>query len=93
MRNKWDLYIGVNSLQEDKKKKLRYWDTNNVIEVLYLTGKIDQKIYQDISSLKKIRNGFYHKGSEVSKEDASRCHKISEILIRKETNIVIPEKN
>ena len=93
LRNKWDLYIGVNSLQEDKKKKLRYWDTNNVIEVLYLTGKIDQKIYQDISSLKKIRNGFYHKGSEVSKEDASRCHKISEILIRKETNIVIPEKN
>lgn len=88
--NKWDLYIGVNSLEENKKKRLRYWDINNVIEVLYLTEKIDQKIYRGISSLKKIRNGLYHKGSEVSNEDAIRCHKISEILIRKETNIIIP---
>ena len=84
------MYIGVNSLEENKKKRLRYWDINNVIEVLYLTEKIDQKIYRDISSLKKIRNGLYHKGSEVSNEDAIRCHKISEILIRKETNIIIP---
>lgn len=90
--NKWDLYIGVNSLEKNKKKRLRHWDINNVIEVLYLTKKIDQKIYRDISSLKNIRNRLYHKGSEVSKEDAIRCHGISEILIRKETNIVIPEE-
>lgn len=88
--NKWDLYIGVNSLEENKKKRLKYWGINNVIEVLYLTEKIDQKIYLYISSLKKIRNRLYHKGSEVSKEEAIRCHMTSEILIRNETNIIIP---
>ena len=91
--NKWDLYIGVNSLEENKKKNLKYWDINNVIEVLYLTGKIDQKIYQGISTLKKIRNGLYHKGTEVSKKDAIKCHEISELLIRIETNIIISEEN
>ena len=91
--NKWDLYIGVNSLEENKKKNLKYWDINNVIEVLYLTGKIDQKIYQGISTLKKIRNGLYHKGNEVSKKDAIKCHEISELLIRIETNIIISEEN
>ena len=93
LMNKWDSYIGLNCLEENEKKRLRYWDINNVIEVLNLTGTIDQKIYDGISSLKKIRNRLYHKGSEVSKEDAIRCHNISEILIRKETNIIMPREN
>lgn len=91
--NKWDSYIGLNRLDENKKNRLRYWDLNNVIEVLNLTETVDQKIYDGISSLKKIRNRLYHKGSEVSKEDAIRCHNISEILIREETNIITLEEN
>ena len=85
--NKWDLYIGVNRFEENKRKKLRYWDINNVIEVLYLTEKIDQETYDGISSLKGIRNNLYHKGAEVKMDFAVKCHEISEHIIRRETNI------
>jgi hypothetical protein len=79
--DKWDLHLGINLLKENKRKKLRHWDINNVIEVLYLTENIDQKTYDGILSLKNIRNRLYHKGVEVSKKDAIKCHEISEQII------------
>lgn len=87
LRNKWDLYIGINFLEEDKRKRLRHWDINNLIEVLYLTEKIDRKIYDGITSLKVIRNSLYYKGAEVKMDSANKCHKTSEFIIRRETNI------
>ena len=92
LMNKWDLHIGLDRLEDNKRKKMGYWNINNVIKVLYLTDKIDKKTYDLISSLKAIRNSLYHRGAEVSKENATMCHDISELLIRKETNIIAPEE-
>jgi hypothetical protein len=90
LMNIWDLHIGLDRLKDNKSNKKVYWNINNVIKVLYLTDKIDKKMYDVISSLKATRNSLYHKGAEVSKEVAIRCHKISELLIRNETNIIAP---
>lgn len=88
--NKWDLHIGLDNLENNKGKKGVYWNLKNVTKVLNITGKIDKETYDVISSLQTIRNSLYHRGAEVSKEVAIRCHKISEIVIRKETNIMTP---
>ena len=92
LRTRWELYLDSKGLEKDRKKKLRGWNINNLLEQLSLSEIIDYNIYNDVVSLKDIRNGLYHKGSDVSKENAIRCHKISEILIRKETNIIAPEE-
>ena len=89
LRARWELYLDSKHLEKRRRNKLGGWNIDNLLEELSLTEIIEQKIYEDISSLKNLRNGLYHKGVEVSKEDAVRCHKISEILIRKETNIII----
>ena len=87
LRTKWELYLDKKDLEKRRKKKLRGWKIDHLLEELSLIEVIDQEIYENISSLKDIRNSLYHRGAEVSKEDAIRCHKISEFLIRKETNL------
>ena len=93
LRNKWEMYLDTKPLEKHRKKKLKNWNINNLLEELSLTENIDQKTYDDISLLKEKRNSLYHKGAEVSKKDAIKCHEISELLIRKETNIIISEEN
>ena len=93
LRNKWEMYLDTKTLEKHRKKKLKSWNVDNLLEELSLTENIDQKTYEDISSLKEIRNSLYHKGAEVSKKDAIKCHEISELLIRNETNIIIPGEN
>ena len=89
LRTRWELYLDLKDLEKHRKKKLRGWKIDHVLEELSISEIIEQKIYEDISSLKDVRNSLYHKGSEVSKENAIKCHEISELLIRKETNIII----
>ena len=93
LRNKWEMYLDKKALEKRRKKKLKNWNINNLLEELSLNEIIDQRAYDDISSLKEIRNSLYHKGAEVSKQEAIKCHEISEFLIREKINIVIPEKN
>lgn len=93
LRNKWEMYFDMKPLAKYRKKKLKNWNIDNLLEELSLTENIDQKTYEDISSLKEIRNSLYHKEAEVSNKDAIKCHEISELLIRIETNIIISEEN
>jgi len=48
-----------------RRNKLGGWNVDNLLEELSLAEIIEQKIYGDISLLKNLRNGIYHKGAEV----------------------------
>ena len=74
LRNKWEMYLDMKPLAKYRKKKLKNWNIDNLLEELSLTENIDQKTYEDISSLKEIRNSLYHKEAEVSNKDAIKCH-------------------
>ncbi len=87
LRSKWDSYLDNKSLDKKRKKRLNGWNINYVLEQLALTEDIDQKMYENVFSLKDIRNSLYHKGEEVKMDSAIKCHEISELIIRQETNI------
>jgi len=87
LRYKWKSYIENKRLEKKRKKSLEGWNINNVLEELSLSESIDFSVYKDVRELKDIRNNLYHKGSDVSADDALKCHRTAELLIRKETNI------
>ena len=59
-----------------------------MLEALSINAIIDLQTYADISSLKDLRNSLYHKGTDISDNDAVKCHEIAEKIVREETNMI-----
>ena len=58
-----------------------------VIKELSLGGIISVELYNSLITLKGIRNRLYHTGKDVQKDEAIKCHQISEYIIKKRTSI------
>lgn len=88
LRTKWDFYLENKGIDKNRKKRLKGWNINNVLEALSINAIIDLQTYEDISSLKDLRNSLYHKGTDISDNDAVKCHEIAEKIVREETNMI-----
>lgn len=88
LRVKWDSYLEFKELDKNRRKKLRGWNIDYVLEELSINVIIDQQTYEDISSLKDLRNSLYHKGSDITNIVALKCHKIAERIVKEETNMI-----
>ena len=92
LRSKWDSYLQNKNLGEKMRKSLSGWKIKNVLEEMSVAEKIDHETYDEVLSLKDIRNDLYHKGSRVSADDAVKCHKIAELMIQEETNMTTSDQ-
>lgn len=87
----WRKKLDQKDLDHERSGKLtnpNQWSIDYIIEVLNLSGDIDDNEYELLMELKVKRNKFYHRGKQVIREDAERGLTITRsILSKKITSI------
>lgn len=87
LRKIWDEYLEEKNTVGGRKKRLKSWTIDHILESLYLSNKIDQELFENTRSLKDKRNGMSHEGYNITKNDAEKCHELAERMIRTSTGI------
>ncbi len=80
--NKLLNYLDEKEISEKRKETMEKWNISHVIEVLSIDRIINEQMYKDVNSLRKVRNNFFHKGIKPIRENAEKCHSVSEKILR-----------
>jgi len=80
----WRKKLDQKDMDEERLNKLTnsaQWSIDYVLEVLNLGGEIDENSFDLLMELKRKRNRFYHRGKQVTKEDAERCLAYAHLIL------------
>ena len=86
----WKKFLKEERMPRKRRDKLSnpaYWTIDFVLEGLNIGGRLSQKDYEDLMSLKETRNDIIHLGESATLEDAEKCFKIARGIVKQRSGL------
>ncbi len=83
----WREFLDEKQMSNRRKDKLTnpaLWNIDSILEVLNLSGKLDDEGYELLRDLKNKRNNFVHRGRLIDKESAKELLNFSYVIVKNE---------
>lgn len=75
-----------NEEHHNKLKKRKFQTIDDKLEIIKLTGNMNNEDFERFIELKKLRNNIIHKGARVNELDTNKCLEISTHIIKEILN-------
>lgn len=90
LRNKWESFLARKNVAGRRRKKLREWSIDSIIETMSLDNEIAEDFYDELMQLKTKRNDVNHEGYVNSQKDSIKCFQIAMQMVKENVNFGDP---